>query len=98
MANTVIKFEDEVIDVSMNWAPALKAGDSLALVLGEPNVTLTIDGSDVPVAEIISTEENVTRIRLGPETETGAGRLSLLATTVNGEKLGETIYVTVKAR
>ena len=103
MTNAVSKYPDQVLDVTMDWNPALAAGDSLALVDGEPDVTATAvePGSGVvilPVASIVETVDGVTRIRLGPDEIPGRGSIALLARTAGGEKPAENIEVTVKAR
>lgn len=98
MTHSVTMYEDEVLPATMNWVPALEAGDAIAAPGGIPDVALELYGSENLDAALLSTANSISRIKLGPHTGPGSARVALSANTVNGFTLGETIHLTVQAR
>lgn len=84
------KFSDEVIDYLVPWTADLGEGESLT-------GTITVKTTNGLDADVMTTTDNVTRLRVS-DGNAGACLIDLTSATSSGQVLGIRLKITITAR
>lgn len=83
-----VKDPDEVVDYQIDWSTRMHPGDSIASVAVNVETGLVLDAT--------STVDTTSTVRLSGGTLGERYRVEFRATTTDGEKLEESIYIAIR--